>query len=155
MEKKGPWRFLPVRLSQEVDRLFEELIYRPWGIGHSAAEEWSPDLDLYETEAAFILEADLPGVRKEEVSVEVENDELVLKGERAFQRETTSGSFHYSERRAGHFVRRLRLPASVNRDEIRAEFNKGVLRVTLPRVAEKRPSAGARRPSPSGTRKEG
>jgi len=140
MAKKDAWRALPVRLSQEVDRLFEELIYRPWGVGRSAAEKWSPALDLYETETAFILEADLPGVREEEVSVEVENDELVLTGERTFQRETTSGSFHCSERRAGHFVRRLRLPASVDRAQIRAEFNNGVLRVTLPRVTEKNPS---------------
>ena len=137
MAKKEPWRVLPLRLSQEVDRLFDEIIYRPWGFGRSATEEWTPQLDLYETETALILEADLPGVQEKNVSVEIENDELILAGERTFERVTTSGSFHCSERRAGHFIRRLHLPASVNREEIRAEFINGVLRVTLPRVTQK------------------
>jgi HSP20 family molecular chaperone IbpA len=64
MAKKEPWRVLPLRLSQEVDRLFDEIIYRPWGFGRSATEEWTPQLDLYETETALILEADLPGVQE-------------------------------------------------------------------------------------------
>lgn len=70
---------LPVpQLAQEVDRLFDELIHRPWGFRRAEEKEWSPQLDLYETEEAFILEADLPGVREEEVSVAVEDSDLVL-----------------------------------------------------------------------------
>jgi hypothetical protein len=53
MAKKESWISLPVRLSQEVDRLFDELIYRPWGGSRSAEAEWQPQLDLYETETAF------------------------------------------------------------------------------------------------------
>ncbi len=135
MAKKESQSPLPVqRLSQEVDRLFDELIHRPWGFSRTSVEEWSPQLDLYETDAAFILEADLPGVKKQEVSVAVEKGDLVLQGQRSFERVTTEGNFHCRERRAGRFVRRLRLPVSVNREQIRAEFRNGVLRVTLPKL---------------------
>jgi HSP20 family protein len=134
--KAESWLPLPFsQLSQEVDRLFDKLIHRPWG---AAVAEWSPQLDLYETESAFILEADLPGVKKQEVSIAVEDGDLVLQGRRLAERARTEGNFHYRERRSGHFVRRLRLPASVDQEQIRADFRNGVLRVTLPKLAQER-----------------
>jgi HSP20 family protein len=135
MAKKGNW--LPLQLPQEVDRLFDEIIHRPWGSNRIAAE-WNPQLDLYETEQAFILEADLPGVKEQDVSVSVENGDLVLTGSRTFEQIRTSGNFYYRERRAGHFVRRLRLPASVDQTHIHATFRDGVLSVTLPKVSPER-----------------
>src|SRR5216110_2920517 len=75
MAKIASWLSPRVRLSQEVDRLFDELIYRPWGCSHTGEAEWQPQLDLYETDTAFILEADLPGVEEKEVSVAVEDRE--------------------------------------------------------------------------------
>src|SRR6266508_2986250 len=134
MAQKDSWLSLPVQLAQEVDRLFDELIHRPWGVSRTVVEEWSPQLDLYETDAAFILEADLPGVKKQDVSVEVEEGDLVLRGERSLERVRTESNFYCHERRAGHFVRRLRLPASVDQKQISAEFRDGVLRVTLPKT---------------------
>jgi len=143
MAKKESRLSLPVqRLSQEVDRLFDELIHRPWGLGRTSAEEWSPQLDLYETDTAFILEADLPGVKKQGVSLTIENGELVLQGQRSFERVTAEESFYCRERRAGHFVRHLRLPASVSQAHIRAEFRNGVLRVTLPKLAAEKHERG-------------
>jgi len=133
-----PWFPLPFQhLSQEVDRLFDEMIHRPWGTSRAVAD-WNPQLDLYETASAFILEADLPGVRKQDVSVTVEDGDLVLQGRRAATRSRTDGSFHYHERHSGQFVRRLRLPTSVNPEQIRADFRNGVLRVTLPKLPRER-----------------
>jgi HSP20 family protein len=137
MAKDETWLPLPVRLSQEVDRLFDELIHRPWGFSRATIETWNPQIDLYETEAAFILEADLPGVQEQDVSVEIDKGDLVLQGRRSFTRTATQGNFYHSERRSGNFVRRLRLPASVNQSQIRAEFGQGVLRVTLPKLRER------------------
>jgi HSP20 family protein len=77
-------------------------------------------------------------VKKPEVSVTVEEGELVLRGRRSAERTGTEGNFHYHERRSGHFVRRLRLPASVDHEQIRADFRNGVLRVTLPKLAPER-----------------
>jgi HSP20 family molecular chaperone IbpA len=73
---------LPGQLVQEVDRLFDELIHRPWGSTHSSADPWNPEVDLYETEAAFVLEVDLPGIREEDVEVTVDKGDLVLRGTR-------------------------------------------------------------------------
>lgn len=141
MANKDPWLPAPFqRLSQEVDRLFDELIYRPWGVSRSQEPAWTPQLDLYEDASTFVLEADVPGVREKDISVSIENGELVLQGKRSFERICDEENFYCRERRSGEFVRRLRLPTTVDQDKIRAEFHDGVLRVTLPKIpAERKP----------------
>ena len=141
MAKDEWWLPVPTHLSQEVDRLFDELIHRPWGSARTAAEEWSPQIDLYETDTAFILEADLPGVQEQQVAVSVDNGELVLQGQRAVTRSVSRGSLHYRERHSGGFLRRVRLPASVDHTNIGVEFISGVLRVTLPKLRVERRGA--------------
>ncbi|MBI3796317.1 MAG: Hsp20/alpha crystallin family protein [Deltaproteobacteria bacterium] len=143
MAKKESRLSFPVqRLSQEVDRLFDELIHRPWAAGRTSEEDWSPQLDLYETNTAFILDVDLPGVKKQEVSVAVEKGNLILQGRRSFGRSPAEEHFYCRERRAGHFARHLRLPGSINQDQIHAEFHNGILRVTLPKLAEDKDKRG-------------
>jgi HSP20 family protein len=138
MTKKELWFHLPLRpFSWEVDRLFDELIHRRWGVG-TTMEQWDPQLDLYETDSAFILEADLPGVKKQDVSVELENGDLVLRGRRMVEHVRRGSNFYRRERRSGQFLRRVSLPASVDREQIRAEFRNGVLRVTLPKMQRER-----------------
>jgi HSP20 family protein len=132
--KENPPPLAPERLGAEVERLFEELIYRPWGKRRKGADVWSPQLDLYETPAAFILEVDLPGVKQEDVSVTVEDSELLLHGKRECERVLTQGNVYQHERHSGEFTRRLHLSASVDKEHIRAEFHEGVLRVTLPKL---------------------
>jgi HSP20 family protein len=136
-KKDTPQSSLPRQLAEAVDQLFDQLIHRPWGFRRTEEDAWNPQLDLYETEDAFILEADLPGVREPDVSVTIENGELVLQGRRAFERVLTKENFHYHERRSGQFIRRLPLPASVNQERIHAEFHEGVLYVTLPKLPQK------------------
>ncbi len=139
MAEKDSW--LPARfqqLSQEVDRLFDELIHRPWGVSPTKDAAWSPQLDLYEDAAGFVLEADLPGVHEKDISVTVENGDLVLQGKRTFERIGDKENFHYRERQSGAFTRRLRLPTSVDQQKIRAEFHDGVLRVILPKMPPER-----------------
>lgn len=140
MAEKDAWLPTPLRqLSNEVDRLFDELIHRPWGFGREAKElAWTPQLDLYEETTAFVLEADLPGVQEKDISVAVDDGDLVLRGKRAFERICDEENFHCRERRSGEFLRRLRLPASVDQKKIHAEFHDGVLRVTLPKIQQER-----------------
>ena len=141
MAKKDSWLSAPLQqLSQEVDRLFDELIHRPWGVSRTSTREeiWTPQLDLYEENAAFVLEADLPGVREKDFSVTVENGDLVLRGQRTFERICDEENFHCRERQSGTFIRRLRLPSSVDQQKIRAEFRDGVLHVILPKVPKER-----------------
>ena len=135
MAKEERWLSFPLQLSQEVDRLFDEIIHRPWGVTRGV-QGWNPSIDLYETPEAFILEADLPGAKMEDIKVEVQGNDLSLQGERSFEKSHATDRFHCQERYSGRFVRRMTLPESVDKDKIRAEFSNGVLRVILPKTRE-------------------
>lgn len=126
----------PMRLSQEVERLFDEMIHRPWGFCREI-RGWNPSVDLYETADAFVLEADLPGVKAEDFKVEVQNGDLVLQGWRTLEKSHSDGRFHTMERSSGHFLRRIKLPEHVDKGAIQAEFHDGVLQVILPKAKEK------------------
>jgi HSP20 family protein len=126
----------PMRLSQEVERLFDEMIHRPWGFCREI-RGWNPSVDLYETDDAFILEADLPGVKDEDVKLEVKNSDIVLQGWRSLEKSRSDGHFHTMERSSGHFLRRIQLPEHINKEAIQAEFHDGVLHVVLPKAKHK------------------
>ncbi len=130
----------PMHLSREVERLFDEMIHRPWGFCREV-RGWNPSVDLRETKEAIILEADLPGVKSEDVKVEVQNGDLVLRGWRSLEKSRSDGQFHTMERSSGHFTRRMKLPESVDKDAIQAEFRDGVLRVILPKAKAKKGEA--------------
>jgi len=130
----------PMHLSREVERLFDEMIHRPWGFCREILG-WNPSVDLYETAEAFVLEADLPGVNAEDVKVEVQNGDLILQGRRSLEKSHSDGQFHTMERSSGHFMRRMKLPESVEKAAIESKFKDGVLRVVLPKVKQKRGEA--------------
>ena len=123
----------PLEVSQEMERLFEDIIDRPWRICREI-RGWQPSLDLYETEDAFILEADLPGVKQDDVTIEIENNHLVLRGSRHVESGLLTGSFHIMERSSGYFVRRIKLPQPVDNDTVIGEYHDGVLRARLPKA---------------------
>jgi HSP20 family protein len=124
--------FFPVQ--EEVRRLFQELIHQPWG-GQGSPEigNWQPHVDMCETPEAIIVEVELPGVRREDVRIEIEGDVLHITGERRTTAEQQKRNYYRLERRYGRFERQLRLPSTVNREGIRAEFDAGILIITLPK----------------------
>ncbi|MCE3240408.1 MAG: heat-shock protein Hsp20 [Deltaproteobacteria bacterium] len=130
----------PIHVSREMERLFDEMIHRPWGFCREM-RGWNPSVDLYEMDDAFVLEADLPGVKLDDVKVEIENSDLLLQGSRALKETHRHGHFHTMERSSGHFLRRLKLPESVDASQIKVEFYEGVLRVTIPKA--KKPTGEA------------
>jgi HSP20 family protein len=119
-----------VPLSHEVERLFDEMIHRPWGAGREV-RGWNPSMDLYETADAFVLEADLPGVSAENVKVEVKDGDLVIQGQRLLDQSHHGEHFYILERSSGFFVRELTLPEAVDKEKITVELRQGVLRVIL------------------------
>jgi len=125
----------PMHLPREVERMFDEMIHRPWGSCREM-RGWNPSVDLYETADAYILEADLPGVSSDDFRVEIENSDLVLQGWRSLEKKHDDGQFHTMERSSGHFSRRIKLPESVNKKAVNAEFRDGVLRVVIPKSKE-------------------
>ena len=131
-EALPPRSFVPVQ--EEVRRLFQELIHQPWG-GRRVSEtsNWQPCVDMCETPEAIIVEVELPGMRREDVRIELEGDVLHITGERRTASERQERNYYRLERSYGRFERQLRLPGSVAREAIRAEFDAGILIITLPK----------------------
>ena len=98
--------------------------------------KWSPSVDIYEDQNSIKLEADLPGVKPEDFKLSIENYKLTLSGERKFDKEDKGDNWHRVERSYGSFTRTFTLPNTVNVEDVKAEFNDGVLRVTLPKREE-------------------
>ena len=118
---------------QEMDRWFERMI--PTVFGHEAeAEEarWLR-LDVHETEAAYVVETDLPGMTAEAITVEAEGPYVVVKGERRTEREEGEGEAKRTERTFGTFYRKVALPETAKFEEAEAKYENGVLTVTVPK----------------------
>jgi len=95
---------------------------------------WTPAVDIQETEKEYIVKADLPDVKKEDVKVEIDDDVLTVEGERRQEKEEKTKRFHRTERAYGKFVRRFSLPTRVDGTNVKAEFKNGVLNVRLPKT---------------------
>jgi HSP20 family protein len=102
---------------------------------------WNPRVDIQETDTEFVLKADLPDVRTEDVKVEFDNGVLTVEGERKQEKEDKGKRFYKVEREYGKFVRRFILPTDVDGEHTKAEFKDGVLHVHLPKTVTARPKA--------------
>jgi HSP20 family protein len=100
---------------------------------------WVPACDIYETYKEIVVKAELPGLKKEEVFVSIENNVLTIRGERKFEEEVKRENFHRVERNYGEFLRSFTLPASIDANMILAEFKDGLLWVILPKREEAKP----------------
>jgi HSP20 family protein len=103
--------------------------------------EWAPAVDIQETEKEYVIKADLPEVKKEDVKVEFEDGVLTVEGERRQEKEEKGKKFHKIERGYGKFVRRFALPTEVDGTNVSAEFKDGVLNVHLPKSPNGKPKA--------------
>jgi HSP20 family protein len=131
-------RFDPFRdittLRDEMNRLFNRAVGE--GSGGSA---WTPAVDIFETGNAIVLKAELPGLRTEDIDIEVDDNVLTLRGERRFEEKVDEGRYYRLERAYGHFQRSLTLPQGVKADEISAAFENGLLTVRVPKADEVQP----------------
>ena len=131
MVRFDPYRELTT-LRDEMGRLFS----RTFGEGAAA---WTPALDVIDSKEAILLKLDLPGMRPEDVDIEVHEGVLTVKGERRFEEKVEEGQYHRLERSYGHFQRSLTLPKAVKADDITAAFENGVLEVRVPKADEVKP----------------
>jgi len=125
-------------LQQRVNRLFEEVFPRSGRTG-LAVGTWAPSVDIYEQPEEIVIEAELPGLTKDNVSVNLENNLLTIQGERRLAHEDNRENYHRIERAYGSFLRSFTLPSHVNAEKIDAEFTNGVLRIRLPKREEAKP----------------
>src|SRR5918997_4656746 len=138
-------------LQDEVNRLFSSNVSRSFADEGIARGAWLPSVDIYENKDQIVLEAELPGMSREDFELTVENNVLTLRGERRFEKKDETDNYHRVERAYGTFTRSFTLPQTVSGDGATAEYNNGVLRVVL----HKREEVKARRIEIKGESAEG
>jgi HSP20 family protein len=111
----------------------------PTGKDQLAAGTFVPPVDVYEDEQNLVLKLEVPGVNEEDLNVSLENDTLTIQGERKFEKEEKEENFHRIERRYGMFTRTFKLPTTVDAEKVGANYEKGILKITLAKRAEAKP----------------
>jgi HSP20 family protein len=145
----SPWHMNPFammnRYADEMERLFENFGFgggfpRLWqeGLGETGGSAWSPEIEVYEREDQMVVRADLPGLTKDDVRIDVSDDALTIQGERKREHEERREGFYRSERSYGSFYRSIPLAEGVDTDNAKATFNNGVLEVLMPIREESR-----------------
>jgi HSP20 family protein len=123
-------------LQGDVNRLFDSFFGRSEGT--AAARRWVPAMDLVETEDHLVLRADLPGMDRDDIEVEVKDGVLTVSGERKAEHQTQREGYHRVERSFGRFSRSLGLPRGVAPGAVQASFDRGVLEVKMPKPEERK-----------------
>ena len=135
----NPWREMTT-MHDRLNRLVNEPFLRP----HHFDDEvnfglWNPAVDLYEKDDNFVIKAELPGVGKNDIGIDLKDGVLTLSGERSKDSEVNEDSYFRRERTYGKFQRAFSLPAEVDPDKIKAEFNDGVLVIEVPKPEKSKP----------------
>jgi HSP20 family protein len=134
-------RWEPLRelssLQTEMNRLFNTVFDTP--VANGGNRRWVPAMDLVETGEDFVLRADLPGMRQEDVKIELEDNTLTISGERVAEHEAREEGFYRLERAFGTFSRSLTLPKGVNGEAVTASFANGVLEIHIPKPEAAKP----------------
>jgi|SRR5579859_127320 len=128
-------------LQNEMNRLFSTFFDAPASATGNVnpLRRWIPAMDLVETEDDFVLRADLPGLSENDVKIELEDNVLTVSGERKAEHEQHKEGYYRVERAFGSFARSLTLPDGVNPDQVRANFDRGVLEVRIPKPEQRKP----------------
>ena len=141
VEKMIPARWDPFRealsLQDRMNRIFSDFQYR-FG-GDEPVGAWTPPVDIFEADGALVVRAEIPGVKREDIEVSVQNGALILKGERQKESELGDENVYRIERQYGTFARSFTLPTQVDASKIKATYRDGILEITLPKSAEAKP----------------
>ena len=134
-----PFRDLSA-IQERMNQIFEDALARSRGREEGLRTGmWTPAVDIYENNDSVVVKAELPGVERDQISVEVKDGILTLRGERKFEKEVKEESYHRIDGSYGNFQRSFSLPVSVEPDKVTARFKDGVLEVILPKKEQARP----------------
>ena len=137
-------RFNPIRdifsLRNRNNNIFDDLFYlNRRGDEKLTMWNWKPVVDIYDNEDKFVINAELPGVDKKDIVIDVKDRLLTLKGERSSEKEVKEDKYHRRERAYGSFERVFTLPAEIDPDQIKADFKNGILKIDIPKQEEQKP----------------
>jgi len=132
-----PFRELEA-LQEDVNRLFEESFARPRRESR-AARVWAPPVDVAEDEDKVVVKVELPGMKREDINIELSGDTLTIRGERKFENEERKENYVRVERAYGRFQRSFTIGVPVKSNKVKASYKDGVLEITIPKSEEVRP----------------
>ena len=133
LSRWDPFREM-VTMRGAMDRLIENSLS-----DEAAPSEWGLALDVVEDEDSYIVKASVPGVKPEDIDITYEKGMLTVRGELKDESESTKGQYHLRERRYGSFTRTINLPATVKAEEIKANYQDGILTLKMPKAEEVKP----------------
>lgn len=136
MVRHSPFRGVNT-LRREIDRLFDEVGRDLTGSDGESAR-WAPRADIAETDEAYLIRVDVPGISKDDLEIELKEDTLTVSGERRQEREERGKSYHRVERSRGRFYRAFKLPQASPTDDVEARLKNGVLTLAVPKREEAR-----------------
>ena len=127
-------------MQNRIDRMFSN---PHWLTGRTADDSgmgmWNPAVDLYEKNDHFVIKAELPGVDKKDIAIDLKDRVLTLSGERSHENEVKKENYYRKERSYGKFQRAFTLPSDVDSDKIKAEFKEGLLQIEVPKPEQQKP----------------
>ena len=126
-------------LQDEVNRVFSGSFNRRGDETGMMRGAWNPSVDIFENKDQIVLEAELPGLKPEDVNISIENNVLTIHGERKFEKKDEGDNFHRVERSYGSFTRSFTLPPTVSSENVEAAFDNGILRLSLAKREEAKP----------------
>ncbi|HPB67600.1 MAG TPA: Hsp20/alpha crystallin family protein [Candidatus Omnitrophota bacterium] len=127
-------------IQKQMNQIFDFSLSRgPWGDATLLGGQWSPAVDIYDSQDNFLVKADLPGLTKDEIEVSIQNNNLILKGEKKKDGEIKEEDYFRTERFYGSFCRMIPLPDEVDAGKVDAQYQDGVLTLTLPKKEEAKP----------------
>ena len=129
------WRPKTVSSHRNLPNVFERMIDDNFFFDYDN-NNWTPSVDINESNDAFMITADLPGIKKSDIEVKVERNLLILNAERKIDKTNDKEKYHFSERRSGTFSRSFKLPKSVKEEKITADFDNGVLSIIIPKAED-------------------
>ena len=127
------WQPKPMNVFDDMDTMIHSFFNTDWNFPVRDTQNWSPAVDVKETDNSFILTSDIPGLTKKDIKVNVANGNLSISGERTYETDQENDNYHYRERRFGTFDRSFNLPDTVDEEKISASFKIGILNVSLPK----------------------
>ena len=134
------WRPSPINMVNEFDNIFNSLFHSDFRNSINMRNDWEPSMDIKESDKNFLIEADIAGLEKKDISINLNGDELTISGKRE-EKVGKNDYYHFRERSVGAFSRAFNLPKSINRDKISANFENGILSIKLEKHKELIPKA--------------
>jgi len=132
-----PWQELE-SMNRQLSRLLDD---GSTSVASESGSQWAPSVDIRETEEALLVQAELPGIDKKDVKVEVREGVLTISGERNYEKDVKEENVHRIERAYGSFTRSFSLPSNIDGDKVDAHMKDGVLEVRLPKRESAKPKA--------------